>query len=87
MCFDLATVLTLQLSSFVDYTWQCMKLPPSGSLLAVDDQSEEPGGSNQHQQQHTALLSPVMAAADSTTQMQGMWEKHFNHSVVHVRVG
>jgi hypothetical protein len=65
--FDLATVLSLQLSSFVDYTWQCMKLPPS--LLAVDDQSEEPG---EHHQQHTALLSPIMAAADSTTQMQGM---------------
>ena len=63
--------LILQLSSFVEYTWQCMKLPSSSSqqLVAVDGLlgGEEMGGPSHHQQ-HTAPLSPVMAAADSTTQ-------------------
>ena len=43
---------SLQLSSFVEYTWQCMKLP----TLDSEDM------------QLTSREEPVMADADSTTQ-------------------
>ena len=57
----------LQLSSFVEYTWQCMKLP-SLDHLSEEGQLGESHILNQQLHEPTALLSPAMAAADSTTQ-------------------